>query len=164
MSTWKTRDETFHGSKWGYVVVFLVIAVVLTLLSSIFYLMGEGLRGMEITEETAGTYFLGGSAAIVVIFVLLIVFIKVGILALATVTGFFSAIHGFLTALFTNIYILVFTVVLIVVLLIALSGAVYANFEINLTNPIVIGILVVLLIIIFPFAIFIIDQFSWEHD
>ena len=38
------------------------------------------------------------------------------------------------------------------------------KFVIDLTNPVVIGILIALLILFFPFAIFIVDLFSYEHE
>lgn len=167
MSTWKTREETYHGSKWGYVVVAIVIAIVLALLSSIFFLVGEGLRNIEINDQTIFTYSVGGAVVVIIVIVLLALLIKVGIIALSAVTGVFMLIHKLLMiiwTLFSNIYLLVLTVILVVILILALSVAVYSSVEIDLANPVIIGILIVLLIIFFPFAIFLIDQFSWEHD
>lgn len=166
-STWKTREETFHGSKWGYVVVILVIAIVLSLLGSIFYLIGEGIKGMNFDEGTILSYSAVTVLVIVILFILALVFIKIGWLAMATLIGFFSHIHGFLAGIWTvfnNIYLLVLTIVLTVILLTALSAAIYTEIPISFSNPLVIGILVVLFILFIPFAIFIIDLFSYEHE
>jgi len=165
--TWKTKEETFHGSKWGYVVVVLVIAIVLSLLGSIFYLVGEGIKGMNLDGGTILSYSLATVLIIVVLFILALISIKVGWMAMATLVGFFSHIHGLLAGIwtiFSNIYMLVLTVILTVVLLLALSVAVYTEIPISFSNPLVIGILIVLFIIFIPFAIFIIDMFSYEHE
>lgn len=170
-ASWKTRDETFHGSKWGYVVVALVIIAVLALLGSIFYLMGEGMKNMNLDSQAIFSY-----SALTVIIILLIVFAlfmlaKVGIIAISVVSGIFSPLYAFLAwiwgiiwTLFSNVYLLVLTVALIVIIITGLVMAVTAQVEINLTNPLVIGLLIVLLILFFPFAIFLIDLFSYEHE
>ncbi len=163
-STWKTREETFHGSKWGFVVIALVILIVLSLLGAIFYLIGEGIKGAA--QDPSGIFFYSGTTLGLVIIAVLIA-IKIGIIAMTSVSSFFGFIHGILGhiwALFTNIYLLVLTVILTIVLLVALFGAVASDVQISFSNPIVIAVLVLLLIIFFPFAIFLIDQFSYEHE
>ena len=165
--TWKTREETFHGSKWGYVVVVLVIAIVLSLLGSIFYLIGEGIKEIDLDGGSILTYSGVTVAAIVLLFILAIILIKVGWLAYATFIAFFAHIHAFLAgiwSIFNNIYLLVLTIVLTVILLTALSAAIYTEIPISFSNPLVIGILIVLFILFIPFAIFMIDMFSYEHE
>jgi hypothetical protein len=162
--TWKTTDEAFHGSKWGYAVVALVIVIVLSLLGAIFYLLGEGIRGLDI--DPASIIFSSGTAVGIIIIILIVV-VKIGIIAAATVTGFLEFIHAILSriwTLFSNIYLLILTIVLTLILLSSLFVVVYNEFPISLSNPLVIGILLLLLIIFFPFAIFLIDLFSYEHE
>ena len=165
--TWKTRDETFHGSKWGYAVIALVIAIVLSLLGAMFYLIGEGIRSMDLDGDVITTYVLYIVIIAIVLFVIALIFVGVGWMAMGTLTGFFMHIHAFLGliwTLFNNIYLLVLTIILTIVLVVALSAAVYSEMPISLSNPIVIGILIVLFIIFIPFAIFLIDMFSYEHE
>jgi hypothetical protein len=163
--TWKTREETFHGSKWGYIVVALVIVLVLSLLGAIFYLLGQGIK-KGLGTDPATIVFYGG-VGVGVIALGLILAVKVGIIAAATVSGGLAIIHhflGFFWTLFTNLYVLVIVIVLAVVLIFALVTAVQGHVEINLENPLVIAVLVLLLVMFFPLAIFLIDQFSYEHE
>ncbi|MBN1897087.1 MAG: hypothetical protein JW789_05220 [Candidatus Aenigmarchaeota archaeon] len=166
-ATWKTRDETFHGSKWGYVVVALVIMILLSLLGSIFYLIGEGAKNAGVTSESVFTVSAATTGVIIILLVIALIAIKVGWLAMATFIVFFTKIHVFLSifwVLFKNIYILVFTLIMIIALVIGLGISAYTNIEISLTNPLVIGLLIFLLILFFPLAIFIVDLFSYEHE
>ena len=162
--TWKTYEETWHGSKWGYLVVAIVLLVVISLLGAIFYLVGEGMRGIGL--EPASVLFYTGVGALV-IFVIVVVALKVGILAMASLVGFLGHIHGFLSVfwvLFKNIYVLIAAAILAFLLISAIFMASAADFQVSLTNPVVIGILIALLILFFPFAIFIVDLFSYEHE
>ncbi len=163
-STWKTYDETWHGSKWGYVVVAAVILIVLSLLGSIFYLIGQGIKGTGI--DAAAVFTWTGIGAII-LFLIIVIALKAGILAMATLMGALGHVHGFLNifwVLFKNVYILAVASVLVVALILALAGSAVAGIDISLTNPLVIGLLIVLLIIFFPLAIFLVDLFSYEHE
>ncbi len=165
--TWKTREETFHGSKWGYVVVVLVIAIVLSLLGAIFYLIGEGIKEFDLSDQAIFTYSVGGVIGLITILIIVGLLVKIGVIAVAGFTGALMMVHKFLAviwAMFNNIYLLVLAVILTVVLLLALSAAVYTDMPVSFSNPVVIGILIVLFIIFVPFAIFIIDLFSYEHE
>jgi hypothetical protein len=163
--TWKTREETFHGSKWGYVVVALVIVLVLSLLGAIFYLLGQGIK-KGLGTDPATIIFYGGVGAGVIVLGL-IVAVKVGIIAAATISGALAILQkffGLFWTLFTNLYVLLVVIALSVVLILALFAAVQGHIEINLENPIVIAVLVLLLVMFFPLAIFLIDQFGYEHE
>ncbi|MFH0956277.1 MAG: hypothetical protein V1813_00280 [Candidatus Aenigmatarchaeota archaeon] len=163
--TWKTYEETFHGSKWGYVVVALVIVIVLSLLGSIFYLLGQGVK-KGFGADPATIVFYGGVG--VGIFALgLLVVVKLGIVAAATVAGGLAIIQKFLGlfwTLFTNLYILLVVIALSAVLIFALFTVVQSQIQISLESPLVIAVLVLLLVMFFPLAIFLIDQFSYEHE
>jgi len=163
-STWKTKDETYHGSKWGFAVIALVIFIVLSLLGAIFYLIGEGIKGIQ--QDPSILFFYSGTTLGLVIIAVLIA-VKIGIVAMTSVTtvlGFIHGILGHIWALFYNIYILVLVIILTIILLVVFFGAVASDMPISFSNPIVIAALVLLLIIFFPFAIFLIDQFSYEHE
>lgn len=170
-STWKTRDETFHGSKWGFVVVALIIAVVISLLGGIFYLIGEGMKSVDLNPETIFSFSALTIAIILIIVFAAILLAKAGIFAISAVSAVFSpfysalsTIWGFIWTIFANVYILILTIVLIAIILTSIATAVSFDIDISFNNPIIIALLIVLLILFFPFAIFIIDLFSYEHE
>jgi hypothetical protein len=156
MSVWKTKDEAYHGTKWGYAVVALVIIVVLSLLGSIFYLIGEGIKTVEFDPVS------------VVIWVAVIIIVVVALIILgwifAPVYSFFTGLWSVIWTLFSNIYLLVVVVVIAVIFIAMLSMYAIGGSPISLQNPLVIALLIGLLIVIMPFAIFIIDLFSYEHE
>ena len=156
MSVWKTREEAYHGSKWGYAVVALVIFIFLSILCSIFYLAGQGIRSMNLSPTDA---LLVAAAAIGAAAVLLLL------------AWFVAAVHSFIMnvlkvvwTMFSNFYVLVIGVILAIVLFSALAGSVIYNLDVTLTSPLVIALLLALLILFFPLAIFIIDLFSLEQE
>jgi hypothetical protein len=155
------REEAPHGTKWGYVVVAVVIMIVISLLGAIFYLIGEGIRKANI-EGPAILLYTG--IVVVIGIIIALAAVKVGWMAMATFTGFFTKIWSLIWALFSNIYILIIAVVLMVIMISALFFSFVNSADISLANPVVIGILVVLLIAFFPFAIFLIDLFSLEEE
>ncbi len=156
MSVWKTKDETYHGTKWGYAVVALVIIVVLSLLGSIFYLIGEGIKTVELDPVSVFAW-------VAVVIIAVIVLIILG-WALAPVYNFFASLWGIIWTLFSNIYLLVVVIVIAVVFISMLSIYAMGEAPISLQNPLIIALLIGLLIVIMPFAIFLIDLFSYEHE
>ncbi len=195
-ATWKTRDETFHGSKWGYVVVALVILVFLSLIWIIF----AALRGYPFVEliptSTAGLLiivfglfmflagakeiFIGGAAwsstlafnpTIIVVF-----------LSLLLATFFFvSGVSGQVMLLMVGIIIIISVILMLkgmlsflanpwATLLFAFSIMIYVAIvflvgsSIPTANILIALLAFVLLAAFFPFAIFIIDLFSYEHE
>jgi hypothetical protein len=164
--TWKSREETYHGSKWGYVVVALVILIVLALLGSIFYLIGQSLKSFSGMEPATIVFYTGVGVGVGII--VLILLVKAGIIAAATVlyiyTGLKSLILMPIWTLFTNLYILVIVLIISAVLIFAIFTAVQGHVEISLQNPVVIAVLILLFFMFFPLAIFLVDQFSYEHE
>jgi hypothetical protein len=164
--TWKHREETYHGSKWGYAVVALVIVVFLALLGSIFYILGQGIKSMSGMEPATIVFYTGVGVGVGVL--VIIVLVKLGIIAAATVmfvyTGLKTLILAPIWTLFTNIYLLIVVLIIAAILVFAMFTAAQGHVEISLANPVVIVVLAVLLILFFPLAIFLIDQFSYEHE
>jgi len=158
MGVWKTREEAYHESKWGYAVVAIVIMIVLSLLGSIFYLIGEGVKTSGITIDASAAVALW--AIIIVIIIILIILAWI----FSPVYGFFLGIGELIWAIFSNIYILVLAIILSVILLSVIAVSVSSNVPISLSSPVIVIILIILLILFIPFAIFIIDLFSLEHE
>lgn len=156
MGVWKTKDEAYHGTKWGYAVVALVIIVVLSLLGSIFYLLGEGIKTVEFDPVSVVTW-------VAVIIIIVIALIILGWI-LAPVYSFFAGLWSAIWTLFSNIYLLVVVIVIAVIFISMLSIYAIGGSPISLENPLIIALLIGLLIVIMPFAIFIIDLFSYEHE
>ncbi|MBN2330468.1 MAG: hypothetical protein JXC85_01510 [Candidatus Aenigmarchaeota archaeon] len=156
MSVWKTKDETYHGTKWGYAVVALVIIVVLSLLGSIFYLIGEGIKTVQLDPVSV-------IAWIAVIIVIVIVLIIMG-WALSPVYNFFAGLWNVIWTLFSNVYLLVVVIIIAAVFISMISIYAMGESPISLQNPLMIALLIGLLIVIMPFAIFLIDLFSYEHE
>jgi hypothetical protein len=164
MAVWKTREEAYHGSKWGYVVVAVVIMLVLSLLGSIFYLIGEGIKSIGFNPSDIFLYVGVIIAVLIVVFIAGWLLVKAEWMVMSSVTGFFMFFWKIIWALFSNIYMLILGVIITIVLLSALFITVSSNVQVTLTSPLTIGVLVALLIILFPFAIFIIDLFSLEEE
>jgi hypothetical protein len=156
MSVWKTKDETYHGTKWGYAVVALVIIVVLSLLGSIFYLIGEGMKTVELDPVSLVSW-------VAVVVVIVVVLIILG-WALSPVYNFFAGLWNVIWTLFSNVYLLAVVVILAVLLISFISMYALSDSPINLQNPLVVAILIGLFILMLPFAIFVIDLFSYEHE
>ncbi len=156
MSVWKSREEAYHGSKWGYAVVALAIIIVLSLLGSIFYLVGEGVKTTEIGPGALAAW-------VAVIIVIVIILIILG-WAFSLVYNFFASLWSAIWSLFSNIYVLVFFLIIAVLLFYFVSVTVSGTPQISLANPVVIGVLIALFILLLPFAIFIVDLFSYEHE
>lgn len=156
MSVWKTKDETYHGTKWGYAVVALVIIVILSLLGSIFYLIGEGIKTVQFDPVSIVAW-------IAVIIVVVIVLIILG-WALSPVYNFFTGLWHVIWTLFSNIYLLVVVIAIAALFITMISIYAVGESPISLQNPLIIAILIGLLIIFVPFAIFLIDLFSYEHE
>ena len=171
MGVWRTRDETYHGSKWGYMVVAVVLLIVMSLLGSIFYLIGEGIRSLHVDSDSVLIYLGIIIIAVFILIILALICIKAGWLAYATFLAFFTHFYNFflaiwnvIWALFKNVYVLVVGAVLAILLIATVALAVTSNLQISLANPLVIAVLIFLLVMFFPFAIFIIDLFSLEHE
>lgn len=173
MATEKSREEIWHGSKFGFIVIALVILIVISLLGSIVFLIGEGIKSIDVGID-AGTFFFWALlivGLIVLLVIIALIFVKAGLIAMSALTHFFSHIFGFFTwigsifsSLFSNIYILVVAIIVIIILVFAVAMAVTGNVSVDLTNPVTVVVLIVLLILFFPFAIFLIDLFSLEHE
>lgn len=156
MSVWKTKDETYHGTKWGFAVVALVIIVVLSLLGSIFYLLAEGVKTVEFDPVSVVIW-------VAIVIIIVIVLIIMG-WVLAPVYSFFAGLWSVIWTLFSNIYLLVVVVVIAVLFISMLSIYAMGESPISFQNPLIIALLIGLLIVIMPFAIFLIDLFSYEHE
>ncbi len=156
MAVWKTRDEAYHGTKWGYAVVALVIVIVLSLLGSIFYTIGEGMKTTQLEPWAVAVW-------VAVVIVIVIILIILG-WALSPVYNFFAGLWNVIWSLFSNIYLLTVIIILVILLISVMSIYLSGSAPVSLSNPIVLGILIAMFILIIPFAIFIIDLFSLEHE
>ncbi len=156
MAVWKSKTEAYHGSKWGFVAVALIIVIVLSLLGSIFYLIGEGMKATELDP--------GGAAIAVVVVIVLVIILVILAWYFSSVFSFFAGIWNVIWTLFSNMYVLVVFVVISALLLLSVYFTASASIEISLANPLVIGILIALFIMFLPFAIFMIDLFTYEHE
>ncbi len=193
--TWKTREETFHGSKWGYAVVALVIGIILFLMWTIFAAL-KGYPFIEFLPPSTAVFFgmmflfyalLGGSVVItggktwtlslvgnpfvIAIFTVLgasMLLVLLGgsamIIAVAAVLLmiilFIFAWRGIIIIAASGLATLVFIVSIVVYI----SIIVMLGYTIPTVNVIVALLAFVLLLIFVPFAIFIIDLFSYEHE
>jgi len=188
MSTWKTREEAYHGTKWGYVVVALVIGIILFLIWTIFAAL-KGYPFIEYLSPSTGVFIV-----LVFIFFVLIAgkeaplalvsnpFI-LAMLIILPLAAFFMVIGVGTTYLAAGTIILLvlllilslkhiiaisasswFTLVVILTLIVFVSFLFLLGSNIPTANIIIAIIAFLLLVAFFPFAIFIVDLFSLEEE
>ncbi len=192
--TWKTREETFHGSKWGYVVVALVIFIFLFLIWTVFAAL-RGYPFIEILPPSTALFFgsifilyalvtgsvvtagkmwslpLAGSplfVAIITVLAIAAIFVIMGssaiILAVAAVILLVVLILLAWRSVIAMATSTLATIVLIILVLSYVSILIMLGYSIPTINVIIALIAFALLLIFTPFAIFIIDLFSLEHE
>ena len=137
MSTWKTRTEAYHGTKWGYAVIALVI-VCFILILGVLMLSIQG--KMPILNISAWALLL------IVVVILIFLYLTIGstLVSLSIAASKYLAIVLILAAILLTINIL-------------LVGT-------SISNIVLIVLCIALLIVFIIAGPFIIDLFSYEHE